>query len=440
MQESKILEVLSSWNFWGEGLNTGVERDISKKITNFVFGVNKIISIYGVRRSGKSYILRQVAKKLSEDYGKENILYVNFEDAGFPTKLTKEFLLKIYEVYRKYIRPKKKPVLILDEIQEVDGWEKFVRTLNEKDEAFVIISGSSAKIMSEELATILSGRSIDMEIFPLSFSEFLKFKQFENFYDFKTLKELLFEYVRCGGFPEVVLEENQEKKREIVIGYFQTIILKDVMKRFKPRNEEFLEALARFIVSNVSGYLSYRNVSKTLKIPLKTVERYSKYLNIARLYISLKRFSLSIKEQEKSPRKIYLIDNSFHTALGFKVSENIGKLMENLVAIELFRRKSYYHRSWELYYLKTGNDYEVDFLIKEGLKVKQLIQVTYANSFDEIKHREIRALLKAKEIFKEDNPELLIITWNYEDKKELSWFGRSGRIRFIPLWKWLLNL
>ena len=128
ISETKLLEILSSWNFWGEGLDTGIERKMSDKIKSFIFGVNKVISVYGVRRSGKSYILRQVAKKLSEEYGKENILYVNFEEAGFPVRLTKDFLIKVYDVYKKFVKPNKKPVLILDEVQEVLGWEKFVRT------------------------------------------------------------------------------------------------------------------------------------------------------------------------------------------------------------------------------------------------------------------------------------------------------------------------
>jgi len=420
-------------------LYTGIKREISAKLKNRIFGVNKVISIYGVRRAGKSYILRQIAKELSDDHGKENVLYVNFEEAGFPTKLTKDFLLRIYEVYKKYVGPKKKPIIILDEVQEVSGWEKFVRTINEKDEAYIIISGSSAKLMSEELTTILSGRSINTEIFPLSFSEFLDFKNFKDTYNLIRLKGLFLEFLKFGGFPETVLEESEEKKKEIVRNYFQTIIIKDAVKRFKVRNEEVLESLAKFIVSNPSAFLSYRNISRSLGIPLKTIGRYSKYLNIARLYVSLKKFSYSVKEQEKSPRKVYLIDNSFHTVLGFKFSANIGKLIENVVAIELLRRKSYHNPGLEIYYFKTKEGYEIDFLIKEGQNIKELVQVCYASSFDEIGKREIRALLHGYRLFKNHRPDLIVITWDYEDEREVRWFGKKGRIRFVPLWKWLLK-
>jgi len=126
--------------------------------------------------------------------------------------------------------------------------------------------------------------------------------------------------------------------------------------------------------------------------------------------------------------------------LGFKFSENLGKLMENAVAIDFLRRKSYFNPNLEIFYFKTQEGYEVDFLIKGRTRIEQLVQVSYANSFDEIDKREIRALLKAGELFKEHNPKLIVITWDYEDERELSWFGKRGVIKFVPLWRWLLKL
>ncbi|BFI73730.1 ATPase AAA [Nanoarchaeota archaeon] len=438
MDDNKILEILSHWNFWGEGLDMGIERKISNKIYEMIFGINKIISIYGIRRSGKSYILRQIDKKLSDKIGKENILYINFEEAGFPEKLDKDFLIKIYEVYKKYLKPNNKPVIILDEIQEVENWEKFVRTLNERNECYIIISGSSSKLMSEELSTILAGRTISIEIFTLSFEEFLSFKNFNNFYNIGKLKDYLLEYIEFGGFPEVILENNKNKKEEIVRDYFNTIILKDVGLRFKIKNLSYLESLARFIISNPSNYLSFKRLSRELKVPEKTLQRYFNYLESSRSVFSLKKFSYSVKEQERSIRKIYIADTSLHNILGFKLSENIGKLMENIVAIELFRRKSYFDKNYEIYYFK--NNYEIDFLIKENNEITKLINVTYANNYDEIDKREIRSLIHGYDLFKEHNPELIIITWDYEDEKDISWFNKKGKIKFIPLWKWLLNI
>ncbi|BBL45520.1 AAA+ superfamily ATPase [Nanobdella aerobiophila] len=437
MNENKILELLSSWNFWGSGINIGIERNISNKIVEYIEGINKIIVLYGIRRSGKSYILRQIAKKLSDKYGKNNILYVNFEESGFVEKLNLEFLNKIYYIYKDYVKPNIKPVIILDEVQEIEGWERFVRSLNEKNEAIIILSGSSAKLLSKEISTILSGRTINFEIFSLSFQEFLVFKNFNNLLNLNKLKELLREYINFGGFPEVVLENNKEKRSEILINYYNTIVIKDVALRYKLKNIENLNFLSKFIISNVGNYITYNSLEKKYGIPVKTAQRYLEYLNDVRLYLYLNNFSFKLKEINKSPKKIYTIDTGFYTSLGYKVlPDNIGKLMENIVAIELFRRKSYYNKNLEIYYFKDYQQHEIDFLIKEGNNIKQLIQVSYINNYDEIDKREIRSLLKGYNLFKEYNPELLIITWDYEDTKVID----NVNIKFVPLYKWLLSV
>ncbi|MEM5779450.1 MAG: AAA family ATPase [Candidatus Aenigmatarchaeota archaeon] len=180
MEKMKIIEILSSWNFWGEGIETGIKRDLyTQEILSSLEGVNKIISIFGIRRSGKSYILRQIAKEISKLKDSSNVLYVNFEEMKFPTNLNKDFLINVYEAYKEFIQPKGKPLIILDEIQEVKFWEMFVRSLHERNEANIIISGSSAKLMAEEFESILAGRCINFEILPLSFKEFLIFNNIE---------------------------------------------------------------------------------------------------------------------------------------------------------------------------------------------------------------------------------------------------------------------
>ena len=180
MDRRRIIEVLSSWNFWGEGIDTGIERSIYvNRICSYLRGVNKVVSIFGIRRAGKSYILRQVNRAISNRIGAKNVLYVDFEEMLFPVRLDKEFLIEIYEAYRDFIRPKRQPLIILDEVQEVKYWEKFVRSIHERNEARIIVSGSSAKLMAEEFETILAGRTITFEIYPLSFREFLIFKNID---------------------------------------------------------------------------------------------------------------------------------------------------------------------------------------------------------------------------------------------------------------------
>jgi len=434
MKSEEIIFILSDWNFWGKGLYTGKPRKYSEKIVEFLEGkVNKIITVFGVRRAGKSYILRQVAKILSEKYGKENVLYVNFEETGFEIKNI-ELLDKIYKAFLEIIKPKIKPFILLDEVQEIDGWEKWVRSMHEKDACKFVVSGSSAKLMSEELATLLAGRDISIEVFPLSFREFLEFKNLEV----KDLRDVIIrkkdilmylrEYIEYGGFPEVVETENIEKKKEILRRYVETILIKDVKKRYNIREVEYLDFLASYYLSNISSLISFNKLSKLLKIPVKTVERYSKYLETSRIIFFIPKFSFSLKERKISPRKIYSIDTGICNAYGFKFMENYGRLIENVVAIDLIRTRN------EIYYFKDYQQREVDFVVKKGLNITKLIQVTYANSKDEIEKREIKSLLRAYELFKENNPELIVITWDYEDTLKID----NKEIRFIPLWKWLL--
>jgi uncharacterized protein len=437
MRKEELIAILSEWNFWGKGLEVGIERiTYTNKIKEFLNSpINKIISVYGVRRSGKSFILRQIAKFLSENFGPKNNLYINFEDVRLEKNL--ETLLKCYEAYLEIIRPTSKPFLILDEIQEVDGWERFVRSLQEKNEAKIIVSGSSSKLMSEDLASLLSGRDIPVEIFPLNFNEFLSFnkisiKSFEEILINKSLLiKSLREYIEFGGFPEVVIEKNESMKKEILKRYFDTILVKDVKNRFRLRESDYIEKLGIFYLTNVASHTSFNRLSKVLKIPTKTVERFSKFISVSRMIFFLEKFSFGAKERIVSPLKVYSIDTGISNAIGFKFMENFGKVMENLVAIELQRK--FKKPVFEVFYFKDYQQHEVDFVIKEGLKVNQLIQVTYASSKDEIEKREIRALLKASELLKCEG--LMIITWDYEDEIKVN----NKTIKCLPLWKWLIS-
>ena len=209
-------------------------------------------------------------------------MYINFEEVRL--EKTIETLLNAYYAYLEIIRPTLKPFLLLDEIQEINGWEKFVRSLNEKNEAKIIVSGLSAKLMSEEFATLLAGRDISIEIFPLNFFEFLEFKGFsiksyEEAIIFKSeIIGKLREYLEFGGFPEVVLEKNENVKKEILKRYYETILIKDVKIRFKLRETNYIEKLSNFYLTNISSQISFNRLSKILNIPVKTVERLSKFI------------------------------------------------------------------------------------------------------------------------------------------------------------------
>jgi len=436
MRRDEILKILIDWNFWVKDQEIGIERKSYKAKLLELLDTDFIISVIGVRRSGKSTIIKQVAKEISEKYGKENVLIVNFEDERF-VKLDVSILDEIFKVYLEEIRPTQKPIIFLDEIQKVKDWEKWVRTMHELRKAKIVISGSTSQLTKGKLATLLTGRHLDMEVFPLSFKEFLQFKNLELKSKLEILekesdiKSLLKEYLEFGGFPEVVLKE--KFKKEILQTYFDDIITRDIVEKYSIRKIEDLKALAKFYFSNIGSYITYSSIKNFLGLSKETIQRFSNYIEETFTIFFVKMFDFSLKKQEKTPRKIYCVDNGLPNAIGFRTSENLGKLMENLVFLELFKKfKEVYY--WKEYGKAEGK--EVDFVIKEGIQIKQLIQVTYASSKDEINQREIKALEKAYEIFKKDKPELLIITWDYEDvlKKD------NLEIKCIPLWKWLLSI
>jgi predicted AAA+ superfamily ATPase len=440
MKKEEILRILLDWNFWKKDLECGIERnEYVDKALRFL-QPNMIVSLIGVRRSGKSMLMRQIAKKLMENgiANKNEILIVNFEDKRIverDLKLIDDF----FNAYMEEIRPLRKPIVFLDEVTKIPQWEKWVRTMHELNKAKILISGSTSQLTKGELATLLTGRHIDIIVFPLSFNEFLQFKniQIKNKLDAlakeSEIKALLREYIRFGGFPEVVLTKDEEVKRTILLTYFDDIIEKDVVERYKIRKTEKLKMLAKFYLSNISSPTTFSSLEQFLNMNSVTIEKFSYLLEEAFLIFFAKIFHPSVKKQEKVARKVYCIDVGLSNAIGFKIEESIGKLMENVVAIELKRRNPLL----EIYYWKEygkAEGKEVDFVVRENFNVKQLIQVTYASNRNEVEKREIEALIKASDLLKCND--LLIITWDYEDIIEIS----NKKIKFVPLWRWLLNL
>ena len=221
MDKGNIIETLDKGNFWSREIDTGIRRNYTASIFS-ALKYNKIVTIVGVRRSGKSYIIKQLVKDLIEKkISKEDTLIINFEEPYFENADLNS-LSKIYESYKEIIKPKTKSYIFLDEIQEVKNWEKFVRSLNERKEANIVITGSSSKLMSEELASILTGRQLTFEVFPLSFSEFLRFKNLkirdekDIYLNAENIRKYVLEYIEYGGFPEIVLIEDRKIKNKII--------------------------------------------------------------------------------------------------------------------------------------------------------------------------------------------------------------------------------
>ncbi len=436
MRKEELLEILADWNLWAETgtIDTGIKRDkYLDTLVELVTGTSQIICISGIRRSGKSTIIRQIAKELIKEK-KADTLIINFEDERFLERNLK-LLIDIRDTYLEKVRPKSKPYIFLDEIQNVPGWEKFARGMHERSEAKIIVSGSSSKLLSAEFATLLTGRHIMFFVYPLSFEEFLKFNKvaFKNEAEMLAkriqIKQYLQEYLEFGGFPEVSL--SLDKKR-ILLAYFETMIIRDIIERFDIRDREKIKTLAKYYLTNISSPVSFNKISRFLNIPLTTVERFSDYLETADIIFFLKKYSYKFKEQHKAERKAYSTDVGLSNAIGFRFSQNTGNIMENVVAIELKRRQAF-EPGMEIYYWKDFQQKEVDFVVKKGLAVSQLIQVCSNIHNLQTKEREIQSLARAMDEFNMNAG--LIITADFEGEEVI----KGRKIIYRPLWKWLLH-
>ncbi len=436
MDKNEIFDILDNWNEWASQKDIGLIRNsYLDRLKGLIHGSNQVITITGPRRAGKSYIMRQMGRLLSENgVKKENVLFVNFEDPRFLSLDTK-LLIQIYDVYREFMSPTETPYIFLDEVQEVEEWEKWVSMMHELKKAKIIVSGSNAHLLSRELGTLLTGRHLDLNIFPLSFTEYLMFNKME----IKTsldvnrkrteIKGLLRKYMEYGSFPEVTLSK---KKTEILLNYFNDLLTKDLLKRFRIRKTKDMKALIKFYLSNAGNLITFSSTEKYLNISADTIDKFSGYLEDVYLIFQLKRFSYKVKEQEKSPRKIYAIDAGLCNSLGFRFSEDIGHLAENIVYLAL-KRKQILNPKIELFYWKDVQHREVDFVVKDGLDIKNLIQVCWSMRDEKTKNRELRSLQKAMKELKVENA--LIITEDTEGEEKLNGFT----VKTVPLWKWLLT-
>lgn len=435
MNKDELLAVLADWNFWKKDLDTGIERNRYVEKCLKLLKTNVALAIIGARRAGKSYIMRQMIKRLAgSGVEKKNIMMINLEDRRF-ADLSLKSLDEIYEAYTSALKPDKTPFVFLDEVHKVPGWEKWVRNMHELGKAKMVVSGSSSDLLKGELATVLTGRHLDIFVYPLSFGEFLMFKkiQVKDELDMASkkaeIRASLEEYFEFGGFPETVLSGD---KKQLLLSYYDDMLTKDIERRYKLKKAEKLRALARFYMTNIASPVTFNSLGRAIGTTTVTVEKFSSYMEKANMLFFIKRFSFKVKEQEKAARKVYIIDTGMANAVGFKFSSDTGKLAENIIAVEL-RRMAAADPNLEIYYWTDPQKKEVDFVIKEGSKVKQLVQSCWDITGYKAKERETKALLKASKDLKCSS--LLVITGNFEGKEKTG--GKT--IRYVPLWKWLLE-
>lgn len=430
MEKTKLLRYLIDKKETIKGLDV-FPRDVHLKFTK-----NFITSLIGPRRAGKTYFFYNLILnkfKLND----ESFIFIDFEDIAL-TGISFKEILEAVNVHEEHYG-KKPECIFLDEVQVIGNWNKSVRTLFETKKYAIFISGSSSKLLSKEIAASLRGRSLTYSIFPFSFKEFLNLKKIElkGFYstsEKNKMKNYLRKYLEHGGFPDVIIENEIADK--FFKEYIDLVIFKDVVERHNIKNVFVIKFLIKSLLSSFAKEFSIHKTFNTLKsqnikISKKTLYNYSLYLEDAFFSFFLKKFSYSMKETELSIPKVFINDTGLVNYVLTAFSENIGNLMENSVFLELKRIKNKKPKL-DFYYWRSQNK-EVDFVLKEGTNVKQLIQVCYDISNLDTKKRELKALVKSSEELKCEN--LLIITWDYEATRKF----KAKKICFMPLWKWLLQ-
>jgi hypothetical protein len=378
----------------------GISRETEVKL------IQKFVTIIsGIRRCGKSTFARQVLQNFHRVY------YLNFEDIHL-ARFELEDFIKLEEIYREEIGSE--GVFFFDEIQIVNQWELYIRQLVDRNEK-VLITGSNAVMLSQELGTRLTGRHLSKQLYPFSYREFLDLISKDH-----SMK--LFEvYLINGGFPEFL----KIGDKDIVKQLFQDIFYRDILQRNDLRNENAVKSLLSYLISNIGKVTSFNNLRKVAEVgSVNTITQLMHQFENAYFMFSLRKWDYSIKKQLLNPKKVYCIDNGFITVNSFSFSENKGRLLENLVFIELKRRNE------EVYYFKEKG--ECDFVIKKGNSISEAIQVCYDLNLDN-QQREINGLTGAMK--STGVSEGKILTFDQEDH-----FTQEGyKISVIPVWKWLID-
>lgn len=381
--------------------------------------LNKQIKlITGPRRSGKS------TQALLMLRGK-NFAYLNFDDNALLSRWNEEVVMAMLDdVYPAY------DYLLLDEVQNLDNWDLWVSKLY-RNGVNMVITGSNAKLLSSEMATVLTGRYIQVEMLPFSLAEVFEWNGMNlgavSDEDAVRALRMMDDYLRNGGYPETV------EARSITQGYlstlFDSIVWKDVAKRHRVRNVNDLNNLAMYLVSNFCNPLSYNSVAMDLGFAsVATTKKFMGYLNEPYLFFYLSRYNNKLKLMKNAPQKVYLVDNGFVSAKAFSLSDNLGRLLENQVFVELLRRG--YNTERSLFYYRSRNDKEVDFVTRDGNRIESLIQVCYDLSSPRTEKREVDSLVECAGELQCDR--LVIVTWGEERLIEENGY----RIEVMPVRKW----
>lgn len=417
MSENSLWQIYLDQKQVFEAKRNLIDRDV--EIENFL-STKQIVVISGVRRSGKSSLLRIIKDKLGLQ--EQDYCYFNFDDE----RITKDVSI-FNELYLLHLQHySKEPIFFFDEVQLVKGWEQFVNRMYESSHK-VFVTGSNGSLLSSEISTSLTGRNKVLKLFPFSFKEYLRFVGHKYQIDALTSRQQallmgdLNKYLSCGGFPLVV----QENDLEILNSWFQDIFYRDIVMRYKITQVEELKQIALYLLSNTGKLFSYSTLQKISGVKsTSSIKNYLTYFERSYLLYFVRKFDYSLKKQIMNSNKVYAVDNGVINRLGFNFSENKGRLLENAVYLELLRKGK------QVFYYSGKN--ECDFLILEGIKITTALQVCETLNEDNCQ-RELVGLKEAMQTF--DVPQgIIICTQNTSNIKS------SENIAIVPSWQWLLEI
>ena len=375
-----------------------IERDYLKDLISII-GTPDIKVITGVRRSGKSKLLEKLKEYIEKNIKNYNIIYINFSLLEFE-QLNEYHKLNDY-IESKYIQNKNNFVLI-DEVQMCNGFERTINSLHASEKYDIYVTGSNAFLLSSDLATLFTGRTFEIEIFPFSFEEYLKY------YQYKDIDLAFDKFVFDGGMAGSYLYENEEKRYNYILDVYKTLIVRDINEKYNIKNNELLDNLTNFMMDNISNITSVRNITNSLNkfdntLNHKTIGSYIQYLCNAFLFYKVKRYDIQGKRYLESLDKYYLVDQTFKYAkLGIK-NMNYGRSYENIVAIELLRR------GYDIYVGELYNT-EIDFV---AMKRNEKIYIQVSDNIEDEKtfNREVNSLLKIKDAY----PKILVARTKHDN-------------------------
>ena len=393
-----------------------IERDMYMNIMIRVINTPDVKVITGVRRAGKSKLLELFKKYIEEHITNSNIIHINYNLKKFDNLLTGD---KLYNYIDSNFDENKENYVLIDEVQKCDGFEDIINSIHAEEKYHIYITGSNAFLLSSDLATLFTGRTFEIKIYPFSFEEYMKYFKFENRY-------LAFNsFMQDGGMSGSYLYSETNDKNVYLSDIYNTLILRDIVQKYNVKNEELLKKLSDYLLDNVSNLTSPTKIENILKssnqtADHKTISKYIEYLCNAYAFYKVRRYDIKGKKYLSSQDKYYLVDTSFRRAILGRKNEDYGRLLENIVAIELLRR------GYEIY-VGTLYEKEIDFVAMKGDE-QVYIQVTDNLESENVLKREITPLLNIRDGYKK----IIIARLNHEG------YIKEG-IEIIDISDWLLN-